>query len=101
MLQNLKIVLVLFFSIKQMLEDIERETQHPDYETRGLGVSVLVIMTHGAKTEVYGKDGRPVKLTDIYDLMSPYRFQSMARKPKIIILQSCAGGECLLLLFLI
>jgi len=81
----------LFFSIKQMLADIEKETQHPAYKV--LGVSVLVIMTHGAENQVYGKDGRPVKLTDIYDLMSPYRFKSMVGKPKIIILQSCAGGE--------
>jgi len=74
-----------------MLEDIERETQHPNYET--LGVSVLVIMTHGTENQVYGKDGRPVQLTDIYDLISPYRFKSMAGKPKIVIFQSCAGGE--------
>jgi len=80
-----------------MLEDIKKETQHPDYET--LGVSVLVIMTHGAENQVYGKDGCPVRLTDIYDLISPYRFQSMAGKPKVIILQSCAGGECVLPLF--
>jgi len=74
-----------------MLADIERETQHPDYET--LGVSVLVIMTHGAENQVYGKDGRPIKMADIFDLMSPYRFQSMAGKPKIIIIQACAGGK--------
>jgi len=77
-----------------MLEDIEKETQHSDYET--LGVSVLVIMTHGAENQVYGKDGRPIKMTDIFDLMSPYRFQSMAGKPKIIIIQACAGGKLML-----
>jgi len=80
-----------------MLADIWKETQHPDYKV--LGVSVLVIMTHGAENQVYGKDGRPVKLTDIYDLISPYRFQSMAGKPKIVIFQSCAGGERFPLLF--
>jgi len=74
-----------------MLADIERETKHPDYKV--LGVSVLVIMTHGAENQVYGKDGLPVKLTNIYDLIFPYRFQSMAGKPKIVIFQSCAGGE--------
>jgi len=55
-------------------------------------------MTHGAENQVYGNDGRPVTLTDIYDLMSPYRFTSMAGKPKILIFQSCAGGKLFFLL---
>lgn len=74
-----------------MLTDIENETQQQDYE--GLGASALVIMTHGTKDQIYGKDGRPIELSDIFDLMSPYNFQYMAGKPKIIIIQACAGGK--------
>jgi len=85
-----------------MLEDIERETQHPDYKV--LGVSVLVIMTHGAENFLYGRDGRPIKMTDIFDLMSPYRFQSMAGNLRLlsyrpVLVVSLYGGvEFLLIL---
>jgi len=50
-------------------------------------------MMHGTGRELHGKDGRPAKLTDVYDLMSPYRFKSMAGKPKLVIIQACTGSK--------
>lgn len=80
------------FKSQEMLATIRKETKHPNHEKFGYGAIALVIMTHGTETEVYGRDGVPVRLTDIYDLMSPYEFESMAGKPKIIIIQACAGS---------
>jgi len=76
---------------QEMRQRIWDETRNPDY--KNLGVSALVIMTHGSENHIFGKDGRSISLSDVYDLMSPYSFQSMAGKPKIIIIQACAGGE--------
>ena len=70
---------------------IREETKRPDHNDYGM--FALVIMTHGTKTVLYGKDGTQIERSDVYDLMSAYNFPSMANKPKWIILQACSGGE--------
>lgn len=53
---------------------------------------VLVISSHGTEGHVCGSDDVLVKLTDIYDLLSPKNFTAMKYKPKLIIIQACGGG---------
>jgi len=41
-------------------------------EHKDLGCHVLVIMTHGElNNHIYGTDLKRVKLTDVYDLLTP------------------------------
>jgi len=55
---------------------------------------VLVIMTHGdVDSFIYGVDGKRVKLTDVYDLLTPLKFPGMSGKPKIVILEACSGSK--------
>lgn len=61
-----------------------------------LGAFVLVITSHGDEGTVIGSDGVHIKLTDIYGLLAPKYFPSMKGKPKLIIIQACAGSKYLL-----
>jgi len=78
-----------------MLSTIKSEVtkkQHKD-----LGCHVLVIMTHGGLNNyICGTDLKRVKLTDVYDLLTPFNFTGMAGKPKVVILETCSGGKKLL-----
>jgi len=66
-------------------------------EHTDLGCHVLVIMTHGGlNNHIYGIDLKRVKLTDVYDLLTPFNFTGMAGKPKVVILEACSGGKKLL-----
>lgn len=58
----------------------------------GLGMFVLVLMTHGDLGRVSGCDDINLRLTDIYKLLSSQNFPAMRGKPKLIILQACSGG---------
>lgn len=58
-----------------------------------LGTFVLVLSSHGGDGCVIGSDGINLKLTDIYNLLSPKNFPAMKGKPKMIIIQACSGGE--------
>jgi len=63
-------------------------------EYEDLGCHVLVIMTHGGlNNHIYGTDLKRVKLTDVYDLLTPLNFPGMAGKPKVVILEVCSGGN--------
>jgi len=62
-------------------------------EHTDLGCHVLVIMTHGGLNNyIYGTDLKRVKLTDVYDLLTPLNFPGMAGKPKVVILEVASGG---------
>ena len=46
---------------------------------------------------MYGKDGKAVEYDEIYRSVGTYNFPAMTGKPRIIILQACAGGKpCLI-----
>ena len=72
-----------------MIDDITGESIHTD-----LGMFVLVITGHGVENCVLGVDNVRVRLPDLYSLLSPKNFPAMKGKPKVIILQACAGGGC-------
>jgi len=60
-------------------------------KNNGLGCHILVVMTHGGEDScIYGTDLEKVNLTDLYDLLAPL---SLKRKPTVVILQACSGGD--------
>ena len=85
------------FNFKNIVKTIHRETQLVDQTGRSvhedLGMFVLVITGHGAEGSVQGSDGEHIRLTDIYQLLSARNFPAMKGKPKLIIIQACAGGK--------
>jgi len=42
---------------------------------------------------LYGTDLKPVKLLDVFDLLSSDNFKHMAGKPKVVILLACRNGK--------
>lgn len=54
---------------------------------------VLMLTSHGTENGIAGVDGKLVKLTDIFELLSARNFPSMQGKPKLIVIQACAGGK--------
>ena len=81
-----------------MVETIHTETQMVDQQTgesvhQDLSCFVLVVMSHGDEGSIVGSDGRHVKITDLTDLLSPKNFPEMKSKPKIVIIQACAGSK--------
>ncbi|KAF6028698.1 CASP2 [Bugula neritina] len=72
---------------EEMLKDIKEETQRPDHEDYGMHITVLMShgATYGAYGMLYGADLKPVKLLDVFDLLSSDNFKHMAGKPKVVI----------------
>ena len=55
---------------------------------------VFVIMSHGTRGDIIlDRNGQPVDLMKIKDLLSPYDFPAMSGKPKLMVVQACSGGE--------
>ena len=73
-----------------MIEVIRKETSNPDH--KHYGMFVLIIMTHGTESHLYGADGRRLPRSAVFDTMAAAQFPAMAGKPKLIILQACSGG---------
>lgn len=77
------------------MEVIKEEIKNSDYAD--FRMFILIIMTHGLHGTVNNADWTKVKLTDIYKQLSPDNFPAMARKPKLIIEDTCAGpGMCII-----
>ena len=78
-----------------MVQAIQLETQRVDDSGhsvhRDMGVFVLVLTSHGDEECIIGCDRVYIRLTDIYDLLSPRNFPAMRGRPKIVIIQACAG----------
>ncbi|KAF6023876.1 CASP2 [Bugula neritina] len=78
-----------------MLNDIKYEIQRPDHEDYGMHITVLMShgATYGAYGMLYGTDLKPVKLLDVFDLLSSDNFKHMAGKPKVMILLACRNEK--------
>jgi len=51
-------------------------------------------MSHGGvNNHIYGVDMKRVRLTDVYDLLTPLNFPGMAGKPKVVIIEAASGSE--------
>lgn len=68
------------------------ETEDPLHED--FGMFALVIMSHGTENDCfYGSDMKTVRLIDICELLAGRNFPAMEGKPKLLIIQACAGGR--------
>ena len=56
-------------------------------------IAVLCILSHGEDGYVYGCDGNTVPVNEILQSLDNTRCVQMAGKPKIVIIQTCQGGE--------
>jgi len=89
------IIAFCYKSFQTILSTIKDEVQCKEH--KDLGCHVLVIMTHGGVNNyIYGVDRKRVRLTDVYDLLTPLNFPGMSGKPKIVILETCSGSKCFL-----
>ena len=86
--------------MQDIIRTIHTETQMVDRQTgesvhKDLDCFVLVVTSHGNEGSIIGTDGKHVKITDMIELLSPRNFHELKGKPKIVILQACAGSESL------
>lgn len=77
---------------------IHSETQLVDWETgesvhKHLNSFVLVITSHGHEGSVSGSSGKHLVITELMDLLSSENFPAMRGKPKLVIIQACAGSK--------
>ncbi|XP_078421484.1 caspase-3-like [Cetorhinus maximus] len=54
---------------------------------------ISIISSHGGEGVIYGSDGHPVKLRDIYSMFTPQSCPSLAGKLKVFFIQACRGSE--------
>jgi len=57
------------------------------------GMFFLFIGSHGIENHIYGSDGKLVRLTDLYDLLSVPNNSVIAEKPKLVVIQACSGSK--------
>ena len=89
---RLKLLKLLDCILKEIYEEIREETQNDKHGTYGM--FVFVIMSHGLRGDIIlDRDGQPVDLMKIKDLLSPHHFPAMRGKPKLMVVQACSGGK--------
>ncbi|XP_059832928.1 uncharacterized protein LOC132398015 [Hypanus sabinus] len=54
---------------------------------------VSILSSHGADGLIYGADGKPVHLRDIYSMFTEKACPALAGKPKIFFVQACRGMQ--------
>ena len=62
--------------------------------------AVLAILAHGMEGVVTGSDGGQIPIRDIIQQLDNVNCVQMATKPKVILIQACQGGKCLITLLL-
>ena len=86
------IVYIYVIILKEIYKEIREETQNDKHYTYGM--FVFVIMSHGLRGDIIlDRNGQPVDLMQIKDLLSPRDFPAMSGKPKLMVVQACSGGE--------
>jgi len=64
-------------------------------DERGKGESkvfVLCILSHGERGEVYGTDGKLVKVEELETLLDGRHCKQLVGRPKLLLIQACQGG---------
>lgn len=88
----------IIFHVQDIVTAIHTETQlvigKGESVHKALGSFVLVIMSHGDEGTVLGSDNKHLKIPEILQLLSPKNFPAMKGKPKLVIIQACAGSKC-------
>ncbi|XP_006129195.2 caspase-7-like [Pelodiscus sinensis] len=72
-------------------EEIEEIYQQESQEEHG-DYFVSILSSHGEEGAIYDSEGQPVRLTRIFQLLSPQRCPALAGKPKIFFIQACRGS---------
>ncbi|NWQ90414.1 CASP3 protein, partial [Burhinus bistriatus] len=54
---------------------------------------VSIISSHGEEGVIFGCDSEPVKLTQIFQILSSKKRPALTKIPKIFFIQACRGGE--------
>ncbi|XP_048378725.2 caspase-7-like [Stegostoma tigrinum] len=80
------------FKIDYTAEEILQEYKQESLRDHG-SCFISIISSHGEEGIIYGSDGCPVKLQDIYSMFTPQSCPSLAGKPKIFFIQACRGQQ--------
>lgn len=54
---------------------------------------ILIILSHGGGTRVYGVDLMPVQLKTLTDCFSSARCPTLRGKPRLVFVQACRSGK--------
>uniref|UniRef100_UPI00398F77B7 caspase-3-like n=1 Tax=Pristiophorus japonicus TaxID=55135 RepID=UPI00398F77B7 len=73
---------------KEILQEYRKESRR----THG-SCFISIISSHGEEGVIYGADGCPVDLRDIYSMFTAQTCPTLAGKPKIFFIQACRGSE--------
>ena len=77
---------------QKIYDEIRKETRNDKHYAYGM--FVFVIMSHGVRGDIIlDRNGQPVDLMMIKDLLSPHHFPAMKGKPKLMVVQACSGGK--------
>ncbi|XP_029460027.1 caspase-3-like isoform X3 [Rhinatrema bivittatum] len=69
--------------IKQIYEE---ESQHEQGDC-----FLSILSSHGEEGAIFDFHGQPIKLTQIFHMLSPDKCQALAGKPKLFFIQACRG----------
>ncbi|XP_043537084.1 caspase-3-like [Chiloscyllium plagiosum] len=78
------------FKIDCTAEEILQEYKQESFRNHG-SYFISVISSHGAEGIIYGSDGCPIRLSEIYSMFTPQSCPTLAGKPKIFFIQACRG----------
>ena len=53
---------------------------------------LVAILTHGSEEVVFGVDGVPVTMSDVFEPFTSERCPALHHKPKFFIINACRGG---------
>ena len=54
---------------------------------------LVAILTHGSEEMVYGVDGEPVSMFEVFQPFTSERCPALHHKPKFFIINACRGGR--------
>ena len=83
---------MFFSSCHQDIKDvIDRARRNP--ANKDADAFVFTILSHGVRDFVYGSDGNLILIDDLTEAFDGDNCQSLAGKPKLIIILACQGGR--------
>uniref|UniRef100_A0A914HRG7 Caspase-3 n=1 Tax=Globodera rostochiensis TaxID=31243 RepID=A0A914HRG7_GLORO len=74
----------------QMISQMRRFGRH---DHGPFSSTFVVLLSHGEENIVYGVDGCPVDLYELFECLSATNCPTLAGKAKIFVIQSCRGGR--------
>ena len=74
-----------------MEETMRKFANHPLHKK--CDSTVVVILSHGKKDEIYGSNCVPIAINDLTSCLNAISSPVLIGKPKIFIIQACRGGK--------